>query len=241
MKAYRFAVLLFAAVSPAASHAAAIAPDGYQVVQSIPLRGCACKAEILEDARLTQPMRDVLAGIGVIYPKDEPLFKDFDKAPMKNAAIRIVGPKGKVLDHRDFDVPLANLRDKPLALGIPKDAIYSLEVDRSRGELYFSGPAYYFFSVRGGRFDWVHSVDQATRKRYELVPTINARNEFSLVDRIDRKGKDFLLLRCDFKPAATPGQGTGTYTTAYTRIHFEGGEWRARRETKPGDHCRGDQ
>ncbi len=240
MKVRYLAEILITAGCTGAPGAWAAAPNGYRVAQSVTLSGCACKAEMLEDARLTDAMRNVLAGVGVIDPKDEVLFKTFAAAPMKNAAIRIVGPKGKVTDRREFDVPLAILRDKPLALGVPKASVYSLEVDRNRGEVAFSGPAYYFFSVQGGRFDWVKYADQATGKRLELVPTINARNEFSLVPRADRKGKDFLLLRCD-STLINPQSGPGTSTTFYTRVHYEGGGWHGKNYTKAGDNCRGDK
>ena len=157
---------------------------------------------------------------------------------MKNAAIRIVGPKGKVMDHRTFDVPLADLREQPLALGIPKTPIYSLEVDHSRRDASFAGPAYHFFSVRGGKFDWVGFTDQGANKRSEFVPTVNAANQFSLVPRADRKGKDFLLTRCD-PQQSPPGPDGDKSATTYTRVHYEGGEWRATQDTKPGDQCRG--
>ena len=72
VKAYRFGLILFAMAFAAAPEAAA---DGYQVVQTVRLGGCLCTAEVLEDARLTKTMRNVLAGVGVMSAKDEALFR----------------------------------------------------------------------------------------------------------------------------------------------------------------------
>lgn len=217
--------------------ASATAPGGYQVAQSVAVQGdCHCTVELLEDSRITDSIRDDIAKKGNIL-NDSTLYGVFDKVPMRNAAVQIVDRQGNVEDRRDFDMPLATLDGKPVQIGLPVPIAYELTVDRNRGDLLFSGPATYFFSVSKSKFVWIHFLDDTTHRRYELVATTNLRNEFSVVERADRRGKDILLLYCEFYPAGSDGE----FRSSYMRVHFADGEWRAKRRVKVGDFCRGDQ
>ena len=156
---------------------------------------------------------------------------------MRNAAVQIVDWQGNVEDRRDFDMPLAILNEKSVKIGLPVPTAYELTVDRNRGELLFSGLATYFFSVAKSKFAWIYFLDDTTHRRYELAATTNARNEFSIIERADHRGKDILLLYCEFYPAGFGGE----FKSTYMRVHFADGEWRTKRRAKVGDFCRGDQ
>jgi hypothetical protein len=160
--------LLLAVIAFQSPAACAVAPEGYQVAQSISVHdGCDCIIELLEDNRITEAIRKDIAERGNVF-SNPTLYAVFDRIPIRNAAVQIVDRRGNVTDRREFDMPLATINEKPIRIGLPAPVAYELTVDRSRGELLSSGPDSYFFSVSKRKFTWIEFLDDATHRREGL-------------------------------------------------------------------------
>jgi hypothetical protein len=160
-------MISFLAIVATAEHGTADiqAPAGYGVYQSIPISlkpsGNGAFLQILQDSRVTPPLRKALWGHGSLQP-DMALsveqLKFLQPLPLRSAHLRMIDANGRAISDETLDVSLAQIRVVFL-YGNAKPA-YQVELDDTTGMGSYRGIRSEFLEIRSGTLQQITAVEQ---------------------------------------------------------------------------------
>jgi hypothetical protein len=227
--------------------------DGYVVYQTVFVdRGKPTerRLQVMEDARLTPGMRQVMWG-GPKEPKEisgalgladsDPVIAALAKDPVKPAMLRLTDAAGKVLTERRFDCALGELNDSPLPQtdGAATQPVWALGIDCHTATGLYEGLVTRFFTLGGDRFAWQKLRDPAGGDPIELTLLNSPKIGWHLASqpRVD----DVLSVsgQPDMSHLDAKGVPQGMIVDL-VRYHFAGGLWQRSDREMPGDWSRGE-
>ena len=197
----------------------------YQTAIRLPLsqtsNGIDGYLELRQDGRLTQKLTGRLWGTGDVDIDDDPVLTVFKNDPPRNAVIRMVDHRGKVVESKELERPLAKLRTEHL-YGDSR-LTYLLTVDYSAGFGSYSGPITRLAEVTGGRLKWIESTELKTGKTEQISLMESLKTTWKFVDGLDGKGNQILLAQC--RPDWSSAKEDPVFITTFARFYFDGAKW----------------
>lgn len=198
----------------------------YSVVLRMPLtrgaNGVDSELVLLEDARLTPKLLDLMWGTGGIDIEDDPALAIFKNDLPHNAVIQIMARDGSVGDRLELEQPLVKLQTQHL-YGDSK-ITYLVTVDYSAGFGSYSGPITLPVDIREGHLHWLEATNKATGKTEQIRLMKSLKTVWEFADTADGKGKQILHVACrpDFNSKA---KDDSAFTITYTRYYFDRTKW----------------
>ena len=198
----------------------------YSVVLRMPLtkgaNGVDGELVLLDDARLTPKLLDLMWGTGGIDIDDDPALAIFKNDLPHNAVIQIMARDGSVVDRLELERALVKLQTTKL-YGNSK-ITYLVMVDYWLGLVLILGLS---------RFRWKSVTDTCVglkqlKQRLDIPSRLRLMNSlktvWKFVDSADGKGKLILHAACrpDFNSKA---KDDSAFTITYTRYYFDGTKW----------------
>ena len=217
-----------------ATHPLSLTPK-YVVVAQLPLSQSENqidgKLQILEDARLTPPLRKALWGTGGVDIDEDPSLAEFKADPPHNAMVRIVTSKGVVVQTFPLERSLVRLETVKL-YGTPH-LTYLITVDYSAGFGSYSGPVTMPLEVRNGRLQWLKATEKTNGKEYQIELMRSLKTVWKIVDSPSGAGKEILHAMCrpDLERPVFTSSDASQQTTdkdfivTYARYYFDGSHW----------------
>jgi hypothetical protein len=218
--------------------------DGYTLYQTVFIdRGTPHerRLQVMEDARLTPGMRDVMwegpkqpAEIASALGLDaaDPSIKALSDPPIRPAMLRLSDATGKVLAERRFDCPLGALNPSPLPQG--KGAVWALGIDCHTATGVYEGLVTRFFTVADDKFVWQKFRRPGDGAILEL--TLLDSPKIAWVLASPGRAEDILEVsgQPDMDHLAANGVPIGTIVE-YVRYRFQNGVWQRTERQAPGD------
>lgn len=198
----------------------------YSVVLRMPLtkgaNGVDGELVLLDDARLTPKLLDLMWGTGGIDIDDDPALAIFKNDLPHNAVIQIMARDGSVVDRLELERALVKLQTTKL-YGNSK-ITYLVMVDYSAGFGSYSGPVTLPLEVGDGHLRWLEATQAKTGHTEQIELMNSLKTVWKFVDSADGKGKLILHAACrpDFNSKA---KDDSAFTITYTRYYFDGTKW----------------
>jgi hypothetical protein len=188
------------------------------------------KLQILEDARLTPPLRKALWGSGDVNVEEDPSLAEFKADPPHNAMVRVVARKGVV---QTFPLERSLVRLEAAKLYGTPHLTYLVTVDYSAGFGSYNGPVTMPLEVRNGRLQWLKATEKANGKEYQIELMRSLKTVWKIVDSPSGAGKEILYAMCrpDLKRPVFTSSDANPQTTdddfilTYARYYFDGYHW----------------
>jgi hypothetical protein len=185
--------------------------------------------QIMIDARLSEKLRKEMWGVGgwaFVMPEDDPLYKVFSATPPRNAELQIVDLKGQIVAGEMLERPLATVERTTLYADRPT---FLVTVDYSIGMGSYAGLTTLLLDVVDAKPLWLEAINRDTGKSGPIRLSKTLKSDWRLSPRGPQK--DLLQVLCrpdDFG-------GSGAFSLAYIRYHFDGGAaWQMRERVKKG-------